>query len=109
MAVLSVGLTFSVGLFCIGLGVILLFGLHEKDQSRWVSIEYKKEDVWILESAAEGIVPAKLLSSSVMMRYLLILHFEALRRKQKKIVVIFPDQLMFKAYRALRRGVKYSS
>ena len=103
----SLWLTFSMWIFCTGVGLIILFALHEKDKPRWLSIDYKAENEWILESATEGIVRAKLLSSSVMMRYLLILQFEDLQWKQKKVVVVFSDQLLFKEYRALRRCVRY--
>ena len=103
----SLWLTFSMWIFCTGAGVIILFLLHEKDKSRYLSIEYKAENDWILQSTTEGLVHAKLLPSYCMMRYLLILPFEDSLLHKKMCVVVFSDQLILKDYRALRRCVRY--
>ncbi|HLB56273.1 MAG TPA: protein YgfX [Coxiellaceae bacterium] len=70
-----------------------------------LALQYDKKTKWILELYDEKIMPAELLSSSVMMRYFLVLHFKCDDLSRKKMI-LFADSFSEENYRALRRCIK---
>lgn len=78
-----------------------------------ISLEYARETEWILHCHDDRIFRMKLLPSSVMMRYFLILHFSepgalatGKNKYATKTLVLFSDQFSPDNYRHLRRCVK---
>ncbi len=93
------------------LHVIVLFCLIssflfflERDQEI-ISLQYAQETEWLLHGNDDRVLRMTLLSSSVMTRYFLILHFTD-ENRYKKTVVLFSDVFLSGNYRDLRRCVK---
>lgn len=93
-------------------GITLLFFIallvfvgcfHEE---KIISLAYDKKREWILELNNAVFERATLLASSVMFQYLCVLHFELVQSKQKKTLVLFPDNLSARDFPLLRRCVK---
>lgn len=101
----SLVLTFSSWLFCAGFCVLILLLLHEKDRPQWTLLTHIKDNEWLLEAHSSERLRVILLPSSVMLRYVLILHMQTVLPRHKKQVVIFSDQLSMENYRALRRVI----
>lgn len=71
-----------------------------------VSLQYEQKREWILVLADHSIERAELLSSSVMMRHFLILHFNAVDSGIKRTAVLFSDSFSGADFQSLRRCVK---
>lgn len=89
-------------LFC--LIVSFLFFL-ERDQGI-IFLQYNQKTEWMLYCNNDRVLRMQLLSSSVMTRYFLILHFTGEKVADKKSLVLFSDMLSPENYRHLRRCVK---
>lgn len=89
-------------LFCL---IISFLFFLECDQ-KIITLEYAQKTEWILHCRDDQIFRMQLLSSSVMMRYFLILHFTSENVTDKKTLVLFSDLFSPENYRDLRRCVK---
>lgn len=81
-----------------------LFYFYRKESI--VILECTDQKEWIVHRANAEIARAEILSSSVMMSWFLILHFEVLNDKQKKRCIVFRDSLSREDFYALRRCVR---
>ena len=70
------------------------------------SLRYVKKAEWILLLHSREIVFAELLGSSVLMRYVVVLHFRFTNTQQKKRMILFCDHFSEIDYRSLRRCMK---
>lgn len=85
------------------IGSILFYGCR-KETIAMLECTDKKE--WIVHQASAESVRVEILSSSVMMSWFLIVHFEVLQNKQKMHRVVFCDALSRDDFYALRRCVR---
>lgn len=87
--------------------LMLLMILHSHERPHCLSIEHHSiSNEWLLENNVNGLLRVNLLRSSIVFRYLMILHFENRLLQQKEIVVVCSDQVISQDYyRELRRRV----
>jgi len=93
---------FPVFFLCVTISFLIYFCRAPKI----ISLQYDQKRKWILELTDHSIERAELLSSSVMMRYFLILHFKALDSGIKRTSLLFSDSFSPLDFQALRRCVK---
>jgi hypothetical protein len=86
--------------------LIILFLYHSFRDEKIISFQYAEKTKWILTLNDKTKVEAELLSSSVMMRHFLVLHFKLSNSADKKRMVIFSDHFSRKNFKAFRRCVK---
>lgn len=100
-------ITFSGALFFVLSILLVLCGAYYYffDYPDVVSLTFLKETEWNVQLSNVSVERAKLLGSSVMFRYLMILHFQLFLSHQKISVVLFCDSFSKKDYQALRRCV----
>lgn len=85
----------------------IIFLISKKRENRTIiSLQYDKETEWILQLTNETIVRTMLLPTSVMWRYLCILHFESLQSKERTTLILFADSLSSRDFQLLRRCVR---
>lgn len=71
-----------------------------------LSLRYNKKTEWILILSDNAVERAELLSSSVMMRHFLILHFKTINTDTKRTLLLFSDSLSSRDFQSLRRYIK---
>lgn len=89
---------------CLFFLIISFIFFLERDQ-KIMTLEYAQKTEWILYCHDDQIFRMQLLSSSVMMRYFLVLHFKG-ENEYKKTLVLFSDMFSSENYRRFRRCVK---
>lgn len=103
-----IGITFSGALFFVFSILLILCGAYYYffDYPEIVSLTFLKETEWNVQLLNAGVEHAQLLGSSVMFRYMMILHFQLFSSRKKKSIVLFCDSFSKRDYQALRRCVK---
>lgn len=99
---------FSGALFFIFFILLISFGVYYYfcDSSDVVALTFLKATEWNVQLSNAGSERAKLLGSSVMFRYLMILHFQLFLSHKKISVVLFCDSFSKQDYQAVRRCVR---
>lgn len=101
-------MAFSGALFFIFSVLLILCGVYYYffDDPKVVALTFLKSTEWNVQLSTAGSERAKLLGSSVVFRYMMILHFQVFSSREKKTIVLFSDSFAKKDYQALRRCVK---
>lgn len=82
----------------------LLFCIDRSEKI--MSLQYIEKTKWVLHFSNKQTEEVVLLGSSVMWRYLLILHFENMAYKKRKTICIFSDSFSPEDFQKLRRCVR---
>ena len=96
------GFLFMFFLLCMSISFSYYYCRNEKI----IALQHDKKTQWMLELFDGETERAELLSSSVMMRYFLVLHFKLTNSSKKKTLLLFSDSFSKIDFQALRRCVK---
>ena len=71
-----------------------------------IAFRFDGKQAWILETEMHQFQEASLLGSSVLWRYLIILHFQLMKTGERRTVCVFSDSITMDEFRLLRRCVR---
>ena len=86
--------------------LLLPFLYYFTRDEKIISLQYDKKREWILQWSEQKFKRATLLGSSVILRYLVILHFRDVADEKQKIFYFFSDSFSQKDFQSLRRCMK---
>lgn len=101
------GAWLCIMLMCIGISIgECIYHHHDLafDQTV-ISFHYHQKTQWVVQSADECFLRMELMQSSVFMRFFATLHFQCVQTQAITTVVLWPDSLNARDFRALQRCI----